>query len=440
MDCVSSKYESYDILERFPIDLCHYWLRHLNAKELLAMSAVNKKWNELVDKSPQVEKLKLVIKENELTSTTRDILMNSKRKYQHIEVKVSQKNCEYFLSILAHRAGSWKSVIICSCGPTTQDMWPRLLEIVEPSIEKLGITDNFYGDEEPPNVASVWTFPRLKILYCGSHRNFYKYFGRVTTLEDFPFLQVIQEAKPAIRDLLRNNKNLEKMFLFADVEMLNELSLGIGCKLKELTIMTNFEVLSYTNSGSFLETQAQTLESLEICNPVDHGFLSLVLRMPKLTKFAFGKLISEDMWSQEFPVNNTVTTLTVSSAMSVRERIAFRSLVRALQKLKHLRCGTIQYQMLAFLAQNVPALESLKCKNFDAYRLPEGNVFPNMKSFTITHKYRGNLRIVCGDNNFTKLVTQEMERIDTCASNLHKELLKSNSRIKLSNVSLLNSL
>lgn len=110
------------------------------------MSTVNRGWNEFVGESRQMRKLKVVIDERKenFTPETKEILLSSTRKYQHIELKLSPTSDSAFLSDLWDKAGKmWKSVHIESYGRIARDLWPIILQAIEPSVEDLSIDDEY---------------------------------------------------------------------------------------------------------------------------------------------------------------------------------------------------------------------------------------------------------------------------------------------------------
>lgn len=90
-----------------------------------------------------MENLKLVFNadnEDKLTGEAKMILKNSGRQYQNIEFEETFKQgSEFFLSFLAKRAGSWKSVILKTLAWRDRDFLPELLAIIETSVEDLSI-------------------------------------------------------------------------------------------------------------------------------------------------------------------------------------------------------------------------------------------------------------------------------------------------------------
>lgn len=143
---------NYDILECFPpwgLPVCQHVFQHLEIKELLEMSTVNREWNRFVGERPQVKKLSIKIseKDHELTRKTEDILKSSARINENIEIMLTSSVSEFLLSFLGERAGSLKTVDIETEESIAQDIWPKILGIIEPTVVLLWITDRFEPKE-----------------------------------------------------------------------------------------------------------------------------------------------------------------------------------------------------------------------------------------------------------------------------------------------------
>lgn len=110
---------SYDILECFPILICQYVFHHLNGKDLIQASAVNREWYKLVCEKDQMKKLQFLAKPENMHHLTRKakyILKNSTRKYQNIEFRdIDFRQSRFFNEFLNLRAGSWRSVSFNRC-------------------------------------------------------------------------------------------------------------------------------------------------------------------------------------------------------------------------------------------------------------------------------------------------------------------------------------
>lgn len=396
---------SFDILERFPVLLCQYVFQHLGSKELLEMSLVNREWSKLAGETLSLEfPLKMSFK-------TRDIFMNSERRYRNINADVSLKNLDFFLGFLACRAGLWKSVHIEFCDEMSHDVRTKVLKIVEPSVEKLSVTDWYHAgncdlfDDQPENSSSValcWTFPRLKVLECNDCcYNIFRHFDCVTSLISFQFGKPMREAHKAtsdIKSLLVNNRNLKEIIVDMQSDTF-EYSSNFKFKLQKISIRDDNGKNSARNFFSFLKTQAQTLESLALHDSFDRALLDLVLSMSRLKSLEFHHPMDETI--DEVSVNTTITSVEFEYGFTDRQRIAHQNLFKSLPNLKRFKCHTIGHEIFLFLAQNVPGLESMECYHFNVPVDLDQNIFPKIKEFK-TEWFSS--KEPTGDTNFAKQI------------------------------------
>lgn len=209
--------------------------------------------------------------------------------------------------------------------------------------------------------------------------------------------------------LLRNNRNLEDLAAAVDKLTLEDVE-QFKFKLKKLLIRHSvYGPPSQEIVKSFLETQAETLKSLEIHVGLNRESLQCILNMPRLTSLsATLDKIEEAMMDQAhpFPANTTIKSLEIE--FGDKEISSFAILVKALTSLKHFKCNTTDKLVLQILAREVPDLESLETLSFWMSHLPEGVIFPNMTSFKF-ESFFVHLQKPIGDDNFSILVRAEME-------------------------------
>lgn len=374
------------------------------------MSTVKQKWNEFVGERPQVRNFKLKIDETsqKLTDEAKEILLNSKRKYQAIEIKLSEDNLKFFVSLLAMGSGLWKVVYIQTCGPISQDMWPEILKIVEPSVTTLKVIDDCCP-AIPSKSESIFTFPLLKYLVCvaGFNNNVSKYFYRVTSLVNFCFcLPPVTAATLDVLTILCNNKNLRELRATTHHGAFYQYLLEIKLKLQKLVVIRPDNVESMRHLASFLKTQAETLESLEIPMELDQTFLEIILGMPKLKSLKFFSISGE---IHDLPVNLTITSFEAQDGIT-KEHIAYQTLLKAMRNLKHLKCSEINDEMFLFLALDISHLKSIDVNFFNVGHVYDRKFFPNIEDFR-ARKFRRNLQEPTGQHSFANMVRREMRKL-----------------------------
>lgn len=280
-------------------------------------------------------------------------------------------------------------------------MWPKILKIVEPSVEELLIRDP-YRTKEAPTAATSWKFPRLEMLDCivGYH-NIFKYFVGVTSLIAFSWYQPteVQPFSTDTQTILRNNQNLIEMrgktgWAFFD-------NLGeINFRLEALDVWILSEGVPTAPFISFLKSQAPTLVLLRVDLVANQEILELIFTMPRLAELTSNLFIHGDLLV--LPENTTITTYEVDG---IGQQF---TLIRAMRGLKHLKCAAIGDATLAFLAEAAPGLVSLTTDYFNVSRIPAGRAFPKMKKLGISEVYEG---YKTPNSKFAKLVKKEVTRV-----------------------------
>lgn len=95
------------------------------------------------------------------------------------------------------------------------------------------------------------------------------------------------EALNAIRKTLKSNKRL-KTLSFSGLSLFNEdFSTGISFNLRQLTIHFGYEEFHRRNLISFLESQKDSLEALEMDEWKDEELAKTILSLPRLKKLTF---------------------------------------------------------------------------------------------------------------------------------------------------------
>lgn len=143
----------------------------------------------------------------------------------------------------------------------------------------------------------------------------------------------------------------------------------------------------------------------------------LILNIPRLLSLC-ASLVGEAIFDgmEALPVNTTITSLEVEvnhlrkNDSGEVEEIPLQALFAALPNLKCFKSNKISNQTLLALAQYAPGLEIMETKNFDATRLPEGDIFPNIKKFK-ANSFTKDMQDPTVENNFATLVAKEMKRL-----------------------------
>lgn len=330
----------------------------------------------------------------QLNVENRDILMQSKRKYQNIVLRnVSFVDSEFYLEFLAARAGSWKSVQIDGCKLKNIDTMSEILKITESAVEEL-LIDNcycpcvqidglYFVDHPTLNVTPELSFPRLKFLRCDflTGSNMFRHFVHCTGLTKFHFGNLDSRFTPNVLTILSNNHELKDLQTDSDVIAAGH---SFGFKLQKLRVDSSNATVAHESLLPFLEAHAQTLDSLELHVHPNKACLDLILGgMPKLTSFSmnfFDVNEAELNEGQPLPLNTTITTFKMGD-ISDGNRKYYETLIGAMRGFKQFKASVIDDELLLFLAQSVPALETMETVISFVTRLPEEEIFPNIQKF-----------------------------------------------------------
>lgn len=215
----------------------------------------------------------------------------------------------------------------------------------------------------------------------------------------------------SLRTILQNNFDLQELDIKASDDFFAQSS-ELKFKLRKLWIKS--ESPGDTNYlRPFLETQAQTLESLEMYVLHTRACLDLILGgMPRLTSFVaeyFDIAGTHSNWYQQLPVNTTITSLEVIGRLDKVMPIPYQTLIRAMSGLKNFKSDKIDDEMLLALAQICIDLESIETEWFKFSRLPEGDIFRKIKKFKAGYIMQG-LQEPIGENNFAKLIKERLKK------------------------------
>lgn len=161
------------------------------------------------------------------------------------------------------------------------------------------------------------------------------------------------------------------------------------------------------NFAAFLATQTENLESLRLGYLiVDEALSELILNMPKLKSLEIFLSFSDDV--RTFTRNTKIESLHLTGISGEEDsqeiQLASHCFIKAMPCVKHFRCDRIDAELILCLL-NFPALESIYTNCLDIVRVPDWDIFPNLKKFT-AFEYKG--EYPTSVHNFAKLVKKNM--------------------------------
>lgn len=141
MDCSSPDDFFFNPIECFPQQICEKIFENLSHFDLLSASLVSSDWYDFIAKTPCcMRKLKLTFSfktSKNLSPEMKQILIESKRKYENIDYMHQSKVLQDVQDILAVPGRKWKKLLILRINfPSTADAM-NFLSVVDPTIEEL---------------------------------------------------------------------------------------------------------------------------------------------------------------------------------------------------------------------------------------------------------------------------------------------------------------
>lgn len=424
----NSEKVSNDILKWFSIVTCQEIFNHLDGKDIIQASIVNKEWYKFTAENQQAAKLKLVFNGNKYESMTEevmDVLKNSKRNYQKIMFDHVQFNGSgFFSTILASKASSWKSVAFEFCGSYDEETLIKILQTIEPTVEELTIDWKCIiaqSHQERLQEIKTWTFSKLKILSCKKNvfriaeysPEIFQYFHGCKNLTKLSWKMLDDEAMNSLATILSNNRHLKSLSLREKDWKLLEQASRLRFRLQQLELHRGSSANAPELLYSFLEAQAQTLQVLDFQVQLNEAFLWLILNMPRLKSLRIDFLQVGDVISNcehVLPVNRSIESLDLY-AINGEAQHSYESFIKSMPNLKHLKCLYMNDEQFNFLTRQVPDLESIEANYFMVFTFPESNVFPNFKKFRAKNFPMKDLfEAPTGNDNFALLVRLEAEK------------------------------
>lgn len=336
--------ENVDPLEYFSrfLDIPEMILNHLSGEDLIKISEVNPSYYNFIASSKDLmKKIKIVFHEDRrLDSKDSDLLSNSSRLYQNIEIqrcsnaerfKIENREFELFITNLEldfflKKTREWKNIsffVSNTSFRTKLDLW-KLLSSIESSVESISII-NFSGttfsfdEDDSSNIEAfeALKFPKLKELkmYLDNYSELSATF--VTFLSSSVSIKTLElegwfVQKNILRKMLKNLDKVTSLKLGS-----NQVTQIFGSqswkrfqfKLKSLTMISPLsyslrETIIARSFLKFLKSQSDYLEELTIKLCYDKKIFNAIMKLPKLKSLCF-----DEFWGlSENEIPNAVST------------------------------------------------------------------------------------------------------------------------------------
>lgn len=348
--------ETLDPLEILHSDIHELIFQHFSDEDVLEASIVSPLWFEATETSAKcMEKLHLRIvvpyseeKSERFMSISNDL--TSQRKYQNIYLHNFHNIIPEILKILEGR--NWKKVYISVRNLHTKQDFQDVMTLIEPSVENLSIslTSIRNLEQKPPKVN--FTFPKLKNLDLSrSHGLLMEEISEncknIKTLRiDLDHLTWMKHQK-FLHKILANNDKLEKLTLWrcsAEIPFQLEFIKTYKFKLKTFYFKNRDQSLPTDAEENclfdFLESQANSLESLKLEEWMGIETFKLQFKLPKLKELTLDMFDAEKTieWDNlQLTPSSSITKFHIDSYRKNRQKIKiFNAIFGAMPNLKFL--------------------------------------------------------------------------------------------------------
>lgn len=317
--------DNCDPLEILHSDVYDLIFQHFGNDDVLEASVVSRLWFAATESSTKcMEKLHLRIvvpyceEKNEKYQTISQDL-KSQRSYQNIYLHNFHNIVPEILMILEDK--NWKKVYISVRNLHTKQHFLDVMSLIEPSVENLSISLTSIKSVEAKLSRVNFTFPNLKNLDLSrSHGLLMEEISE--NCKNIKILKIDLEHSTWLRHqnylhkILANNKQLEKLTLWrcsAEIAFQLEVIKTYKFNLKTF-LFKNRDNSSPTDIDEnclfdFLESQANSLESLRLEEWMGIEVFKMQFKMPKLRELTI------DLYDVETTIDWDCIQLTPSSSM-----------------------------------------------------------------------------------------------------------------------------
>lgn len=274
--------ETNPLCHIFPIEITDLIFQHFTGSELLTLSeAAPSFYNYMAASKVCMAKIVVKLAAKEMTEEDKRLLVESDRRYKHLEVAKSSALLETAREILHAPGREWSSVAIRSVDFQTIEDAYDFFSTIQADVEELvvkNVASPSMGTSQQMNRVGHLAFPKLKVFetdYCRFLMN-HQLFASCTNLKTLSIKSgvITNSAKEGVQKMLEMNKELTVLRLGQMVTksvLKEDISTSIQFSLKEFHIEGPYYDYSdrenevyKRNLNLFLESQADTLEKIKI--------------------------------------------------------------------------------------------------------------------------------------------------------------------------------
>lgn len=390
--------ESLDPMQFIHSDVLDLIFQHFKNDDVLACSLVSPLWFETTEKSVKcMEKLhlKLVVpydKEEALKCNTVSSDLISKRNYQNVYLHNFQNILPEVVKIVS--GGNFKKVFISTRKFESRKDFQNIMQLIEATVENLSISLTSLMDLTDEGEAVNFSFPRLKNLdLTRCHGLLMKEIAK--KCKNLSILKIDldhitwRKQRTYLKKILTNNSQLEKLTLWrcnASFAFQLESVRKYRFRLKTF-IYKNSAVGSPTDEDEnclydFLESQADSIETLRLEEWFGVEVLKLIFRMPKLRELTIDMYYAEstiDWENLKMSRSSSITKFHIDSYRSRFKVRVFNALFDAMPNLKFLTTDYLDNDSLKSIGLRCQMLEELEVQELRANQIDDPLYLPRIK-------------------------------------------------------------
>ncbi|CRL08613.1 CLUMA_CG021665, isoform A [Clunio marinus] len=426
-----NKLNNLDPFQRIHSDLLELIFQHFINEDVLSVSTVSPLWFKLTEKSNKcMEKLNLKIvvpfskgEEKKFENMSSDL--KSLRLYENIYLHNIQNVVPEILQIL--QRGKWKEVYMSMRKIKNKKDLLEMMKLVELDVENFSMSYSFL---ENPNDILVevqpevkMSFPKLKNLDLSRNNGL--------LMNEIAFecksLKVLRldfdnetwkRNSENVRKILANNSELENLTLWRCQTHLAFKKESISLhkfKLKMFSYKNEFP-MDRSCMFDFLESQAESIETLRLEDWCGIEILKLIFKMPRLKDLIvdlFDVELTIDWTKVNFNSNTSITKFEIESYSCNKSRLKiFNALFEAMPNLKFLITDCLDKVLLKAVGTHCRALEELEVQELRTQSIHDPQLFPNLKRFhcedriDMRVKQRINIKPVGQRSKFEQLILE----------------------------------
>lgn len=295
----------------------------------------------------------------------------TKKRFKKFKISCSFSEDDRILAILEGNGSECVELVLDGC-LWSMDFFVDILKCL-PNLKQLKLFETHVHYEAD---VKVFELIQLKILqmFMSSGRGILESLVapnlETIQLDDFiPYTHAVPEH---IKDFLKSKKNLKTLVIDSTVGYIDHLSKlldgSMPFQLTHLSFNNNYHGLSENSFLKFMETQAATVNSLELHGPFNIHVYKLIFSTftnLKSLSLHIGNLPKRISFYEELKKMKSVKKLSLRSGFIFEYDLCFEAFIRCLPNITELKlCGDCDNKTIQFISSSLLNLEKLSIKHF----------------------------------------------------------------------------